>query len=391
MDSQPDETGVLPRLQVVDDDPAVLATVAAMLEGSYRVEVGAIEADLWRDMGEQDAPDAILLDIALPEVSGYDLCRAIRENSLLDYVPVIFMSGVVDLERHLAGNDAGGTDFIAKPFRVAELKQKLATARHHAERQRALKRDVTTAFSTAMTAMTSAAEMGTVLQFVQRSYADDSYESLAASLARSCAEFGLKACVQIRGCDGTAAWGLNGEATPLELSILNQIAACGRIVDFKARSAFNYPRATLMVLDIPVADPDRYGRFRDNLVVLAEAADARVQALDSASRARRQARLLTDVVNQTRKTLVDIDRMHRAGRARAVGILHQMVEQVENSFVHLGLTERQEATLAENLRFAMHETIDLFDTGLAIEHHLHAVTETLSSATRGERNAAHPG
>ena len=381
-----------PRLILVDDDDALFATVADMLGDDYRVEAGSRDPAWWLSQGEAaDAPDAVLLDIELPLVSGYEICRALRGNPAFEHVPVIFMSGAVDLEQHLASDDAGGTDFLAKPFRVAELKHRLAAARHHAERQRALQSEARSAFSTAMTAMSSAAEMGTVLQFVQHSYAQDSLEALADCLAAACAEFGLHACVQLRGAEGTVTRGQHGAATPLERSILRQIADCGRIVDFRTRSAFNYPQATLMVVDMPVADPDRNGRLRDHLVVLTEAANARAQALDDARAATRQARLLTEILAQTQRALTDIDQVQRSGRARAVEIMHRMVDRVESSFLHLGLSGQQETMVAESLRFAVHETIDLFDRGLAIDAHLQAVAATLQSATQGGRSEARPG
>lgn len=392
MNPQADCSNPAPRLVLVDDDDALFATVADMLGGDYRVEPGALDPAWWLTADERtSAPDAILLDIELPGVSGYDICRALRANPVFQHVPVVFMSGTVDLEQHLASDDAGGTDFLAKPFRVAELKQRLSAVRHHAERQQALQREARSAFSTAMTAMSSAAEMGTVLQFVQHSYAQESLEALAGCLSSACAEFGLQVCVQLRGAEATVTHGLHGAATPLELAILRQIADCGRIVDFRTRSAFNYPQATLMVVDMPVADPDRNGRLRDHLAVLAEAASARVRALDAARDATRQARLLTEVLTQTQRTLTDIDRLHRSGRAKAVEIMHRMVDRVEESFLHLGLTDQQETLVAESLRLAVHETIDLFDHGLAIDNHLQAVAATLQSATQGGHSETRPG
>jgi hypothetical protein len=102
--------------------------------------------------------------------------------------------------------------------------------------------------------------------------------------------------------------------------------------------------------------------------------------------AKRQAQLLIEVVNQTEKTLFDIDRLNRSGRATVAEILHRMVDEVESSFVHLGLSGQQESELADRLRNAIHETVGLFDNALAIDGHLNAVRETLRFATRGERS-----
>ena len=71
--------------------------------------------------------------------------------------------------------------------------------------------------------------------------------------------------------------------------------------------------------------------------------------------------------------------------------MHRMVDRVEESFLHLGLTDQQETLVAESLRLAVHETIDLFDHGLAIDNHLQAVAATLQSATQGGHSETRPG
>ncbi len=61
-------------------------------------------------------PDLCLLDIRMPGIDGYEVCRQLKANSRTKDLPVIFISALGDLEDRLAGFRAGGIDFISKPF-----------------------------------------------------------------------------------------------------------------------------------------------------------------------------------------------------------------------------------------------------------------------------------
>ena len=64
----------------------------------------------------EQVPDMFLLDVDMPEMDGYELCKRIRECPTCEDLPVVFLSARDDLDSRLAGYDAGGNDYIVKPF-----------------------------------------------------------------------------------------------------------------------------------------------------------------------------------------------------------------------------------------------------------------------------------
>jgi CheY-like chemotaxis protein len=111
---------VRPRILVVDDQPDAVRLVTAMLE-PYGFDIRAASS------GEEalallttDHPDLILLDVVMQGISGYDVCRAIRENEATSYLPVVMLTADRDQDK-VAGLDAGADDFIVKPFERHEL------------------------------------------------------------------------------------------------------------------------------------------------------------------------------------------------------------------------------------------------------------------------------
>lgn len=372
---------------VVDDEPVNLALVAELLAGEYHVLPGATDGYEGLARTRSERPDIVLTDIAMPGLSGYELCRSIKKDPGTRAIPVIFMSGVIDLEDHLAGHDAGGEDFLPKPFRAAELRYKVANALRVVDERRRFATDASDAFRAAMTAMSSAAELGVVLNFMRNSFACENYDELADMLVDACAEFGLEACVRLRGQAATLSKNRSGPSSALEAGVLERLAEFGRIVDFGRRSTVNCDRVTLMVTDLPIDDPRRNGRLRDHLVHLAEAADAWVHILDKQQAHEAKGRALADLVGSARRSFEAIDRRHRENRRDVMMIMHGLIATMEQSFSHLDLSEDQEDFILGTLRRSVQSVMDLFSQGLSIDDHLQEIARLMVDHGEGEHLA----
>lgn len=114
-------------IHLVDDDPLIQASLETALEGDYSLELFAsAEASLARIAIKP--PDMILLDITLPGMDGYALCRLLRERADTQHIWISFVSAHDSLAARLAGYDAGGDDFIVKSVDIAEIKRKVRVA-----------------------------------------------------------------------------------------------------------------------------------------------------------------------------------------------------------------------------------------------------------------------
>lgn len=103
---------------VADDDLASVKLTAFLLEDAgYRV-LRAYDGPAIMQVVEQNQPDLVLLDVTMPKVNGFDICRQIRRTS---DVPIIFISGNGQLADRVTGLQIGGDDYLVKPFEPAEL------------------------------------------------------------------------------------------------------------------------------------------------------------------------------------------------------------------------------------------------------------------------------
>lgn len=106
------------KVLVVDDEPNILETVEAKLrKEGYSVFTAGTAEDGMR-LFKMVRPDLLVLDVMLPQRSGIELCRAVRKTS---DTPVIFLSAKASEEDRIAGLEAGGDDYVVKPFSLREL------------------------------------------------------------------------------------------------------------------------------------------------------------------------------------------------------------------------------------------------------------------------------
>lgn len=103
---------------VVDDEKRIVEIVRAYLEREgYRV-TAAYEGDTALELARREHPDLIVLDLMLPGVSGWDICRALRKES---DVPIIMLTARDDVTDRVVGLELGADDYVTKPFEPKEL------------------------------------------------------------------------------------------------------------------------------------------------------------------------------------------------------------------------------------------------------------------------------
>jgi two-component system KDP operon response regulator KdpE len=113
------------RILVVDDEPQILKALRTALRGAgYDVDTATTGAGALTAAAVQP-PDAVILDLVLPDTRGTDVCRELRTWSS---VPVIVLSAVGDESEKVAALDAGADDYVTKPFGLDELLARLRAA-----------------------------------------------------------------------------------------------------------------------------------------------------------------------------------------------------------------------------------------------------------------------
>ncbi len=116
-----------PVILIADDNPTVRQTMEMMLaDQGYSLHY-AVDGQSAFDMAVELHPDVILLDIMMPELDGFSVCRMLRKHPDLREVPIVMVTALNDRGSRLEGIKAGADDFISKPFDLIELKTRVGT------------------------------------------------------------------------------------------------------------------------------------------------------------------------------------------------------------------------------------------------------------------------
>ena len=121
------------RILTIDDEKDVRDLIKQGLVG-HEVTTAANGAT-GLDEARRSAPDLILLDVSMPEMTGFDVCRRLRTTPSLMTIPVIFLTGRDTLSDKLEGFDAGADDYVAKPFDIRELEVRVQAVLRRARPQ----------------------------------------------------------------------------------------------------------------------------------------------------------------------------------------------------------------------------------------------------------------
>ncbi|HNT74027.1 MAG TPA: response regulator [Anaerolineae bacterium] len=129
---------------VVDDAALSLRALTKLLTENHYTVRGAADGMTALTLAAAEPPDLILLDVRLPDIDGYEVCRRLKEAAETQHIPVVFLSAMDDIQDKVQGFAVGGVDYITKPFQVEEVLIRAKTHLTIFNLQRQLERQNTT-------------------------------------------------------------------------------------------------------------------------------------------------------------------------------------------------------------------------------------------------------
>jgi len=114
------------RVLLVDDTKTNIDILVQTLKDDFKLGV-ALNGRKAIDYATNNPVDLILLDVLMPEMDGYDVCRQLKENPATQHIPIIFITAMDAPEHKTRGFEMGAVDYITKPFDIAEVKARVRT------------------------------------------------------------------------------------------------------------------------------------------------------------------------------------------------------------------------------------------------------------------------
>ncbi len=376
------------RIMIVDDDPVVAGMLAAVLAsvGHDVVEANSGEDALVQlarstELDNGMLPDIVFLDIEMGDaIDGYETCRRFRSTFATRNLPVIFLSSHDGSGDRLRAYDAGGSDFMAKPFIPDEVLHKAHLAIRHKRRVDAMEGESRLAFDEARIALTGLEDSGVTLKFSRSALGCRTLRALALLTMDSMRAFGIDCHIQLRGPNEVLTLTAQGPASPLEESVIEISKTMDRIFGFGNRLIVNYDSISLLVTNMPVADEDLCGRIRDQAATIAEAADLAVGNINLRTDAVHRTAEMSRLAVVSRKAVEELRLSYRERQAATRLEFEHLVNTIEGLYVHLGLSSHQELSISDTMRNSVDRVITIFEGGSEIDRNFDEIVAGLTKA-----------
>jgi DNA-binding response OmpR family regulator len=348
------------KVMVVDDDRSSRLLLRAIMGKMFDVATCVSGEEALATL-ESYKPDLILMDVEMPGMNGYETCRQIRQNG--NTLPIIFVTSNQSLEEHLKAYDAGGDDLVTKPVDFHILLRKATIAiRQKAEKER-LVREAKSLHEMAMSFLSNAGDGGVLLNFVRNGMTARSYEALAKYLVDAAGDFGVQCMVMLRHANIQTVLTSHGDPSHLEISILQKMSGMGRLFQFQRQFIVNYDQVSVMISNAQEDLPEKIGRTRDNIAILAETAEGLCENVAMRMESMARAEQLQIALISASSAVEKLHNNHKHLLLDTRILLQEMQDNVESTYSSLNTSSRQEATISGNMEKSINKILALLSSG----------------------------
>lgn len=363
------KNGKLGRVLVVDDDSMMCALYQTVLSSEFEVTVAHSGKEALAQVA-QAMPDLILLDIEMPDMNGYEVCKKVRETS---NVPVIFVTAHQSMDEHLKAYNAGANDIVTKPIDVQILQRKVSVSLDNYFQQLKLKQAKD---KLELHFFSTMGESGILLNFIRAGLGCRSFSCLAEKLIEAAREFGIECGVLIRTGGDNVVLTTHGEPTSLELSILEQSSSMGREFRFKNRLVVNHERVSILVSNLP-EEEERAQQIRDSLITLAETAEALVETVELRKESNERAEKMQLAMGNSIAAIENFRSKNKAIMMDTCVLLQDLVRNVESCYSWLDTSKEQEIGISNVMNESVQRILNLLSQGSETEKDLEKILQVM--------------
>ncbi|MBT1445080.1 response regulator [Shewanella sp. JM162201] len=365
-----------PGLLLVDDSPNEIRILMEILKDSYRLTV-ATSGEQALEMLDAATPDLVLLDVVMEPMDGYQTCSLLKQKH--PNLPVIFVSANTETDEILKGFSAGGQDYITKPFDPEILRSKVKLTLSQVMQQQKLGQEKQQATAMVMAAMSSAADISVIVNFLRASTKLRDAQALVQGICEASRNYGVQVCSRILGVNEAPFYAASqGLVQPLEQVLMDRTAELEcRILEKGNRLILRYESVVMLVKNLPER-PERVGELRDYLLILMEAAhDLNMRVKSDTSIAEQRMAMMLETVTESRTTLHEIEAFQRGYKQKNMQIMNDLMMDIETGFLSMGLSEDQEQWITRVITSKLDESVAHLESGLKVDEKLNRIIEQL--------------
>ncbi len=244
---------------------------------------------------------------------------------------------------------AGADDYVHLPITPEALAARLKRAKVQLHDNINMRQQLSSSSSIAFQSMSMNAELGRILQFIEASFSSQTFTELAELALNMLNELGLHASVGIFHDHGLEFFCDDGIKRPIEQEVIESSRHLGRISDFGARTILNYPNFGLLIRNMPLDDPLRYGILKDHICYLGNGLDARCRAMITEHNDNERAIRIQTTASVLQQMIAEMEQAKLAVTRNRAAELQGMLDNLQFGFSKLSLTGPEEEVLVNLL------------------------------------------
>lgn len=367
------------RILIVDDSPSDLQMIASCLKNHYQV-IAATNGRDALELLQQTKVEVVLLDVTMPDMDGYQVCEKIRSQN--SHIKIIFISANDGMDEILKGYDVGGNDYITKPFSPEILLSKIEKAVQFFRNYKNIESEKNSASDAFMLAINSMGELGGVINFLRNCFHISKTDELASLLMDSISNYELSGCIQLRSEFGNENFSNLKEVTAIEAELLARIAQMpDRFIEKDKRMFINYPKVSVLIKNMPVTDEVKMGSLRDTLAILIESTNEKQLSIEKDQTMLKQLEssleMNINVLKETMDSLLFVKNLHQEIKVSTLSLIDQTSDEIQSTFINLGLTEPQEGKITDILKASERKAEALFNESAELDEQVNSILAKL--------------
>ncbi len=372
------------KIAVVEYDRTTRLLLQSSLGSHYALHVVESAEELLA-LPDRGGAQLFLLDVGLPGMDGLELCRALKSDPATAQAPVMFLSGHDTSEEILAGYEAGGQDYIVKPFDVASLRHKIENLQRIQAQQEILAEQVRNADELTTQVLASLDEYAVLIKFLRTLNECETPDDLIQESLGALQGFNLEGAVQIRMQGSEKKCSAYGENWPLEVAVINHIRTLDRIFEHKHLAAFNFDNITMLVTNMPRHEFELCGRIRDHLAIAMESANAKIRAMQSFMENSWMRGEIGQILQDIGRALQELAQKYQDARYQETIYTAHFIDEITSTFAEVGMSQQQEDVLLESVRSHIKTFVDLYDIAPHTQETLQVLTQRMEKILSSEK------
>lgn len=322
---------------IIEDDPQYQDLLRQSLGHTYNIRIAGSVSEA-KEHYVASLPDIIISDVHLPDGSGIQFCQESVDVSSNSSPNILFISGGKDFENKLQAYEAGGSDFIQKPFSITELIAKVKQLANYQARRQDLIDSAQEASQMVMQSLKETAVYGDIVQFLKNIMSSQDEEQIARELFTFMGSKGLYTCIEFRdGKDFSHFDQVSGACSPMQLNIFELLRDKGRLYPFGQRMLVNDSHVSFLVKNMP-KDAAEEGKVKDYIAVLIEGMESRYKEL-------LRQRVLNNVTQKLETMAAKLLSIVGDGQQSKNALIEKYSFELQMSFHTLDLTDDQETKI----------------------------------------------